>query len=80
MRLLYIAPRYHPYIGGVEHAVKSVAERLAKRGQEVAVLCGEPGIDSPREEWINNVHVARWPIRAPGDTNHFLRMRGALEH
>jgi len=77
MRLLYVAPRYYPHIGGVEYVVKSVAERLAKRGHEVIVLCGEPGIDSPREEWINNVHVVRWSIWASGDIYHFPRMKGA---
>ncbi len=77
MRLLYVAPRYYPHIGGVEYVVKSVAERLAKRGNEVTVLCGEPGIDSPREEWINNVHVVRWSIWASGDIYHFPRMKEA---
>ncbi|MEM0172804.1 MAG: glycosyltransferase, partial [Thermoproteota archaeon] len=44
MRLLYVVPRYYPNVGGVEYVVKSVAERLARRGHEVTVLCGEPGI------------------------------------
>jgi len=42
MRLLFIAPGYHPRIGGVEYVVKSVAERLAKAGHDVTVLTGEP--------------------------------------
>ena len=79
MRLLYVVPHYYPHIGGVEYVVKSVAERLAKRGHEVAVLCGEPGINSPREEWINDVRVVRWPIWAPGDAYHFPRSREAFE-
>ncbi|MEM4452187.1 MAG: glycosyltransferase family 4 protein [Thermosphaera sp.] len=79
MRLLYVVPRYYPHIGGVEYVVKSVAERLARRGHEVAVLCGEPGIDNPREEWTNNVRVVRWPIWAPGGAYYFPRMRRALE-
>jgi len=78
MRLLYVAPRYYPHIGGVEYVVKSVAERLAKRGNEVTVLCGEPGIDSPREEWINNVRVVKWPIWAPGGAYHFPRLTSKL--
>ncbi|MEM4977027.1 MAG: glycosyltransferase family 4 protein [Desulfurococcaceae archaeon] len=79
MKLLFVSPRYYPRIGGVEYVVKSVAERLARRGHEVTVLCGEPDIDNPREEWTNNVHVVRWPIWAPGGAYHFPRMRGALE-
>ncbi|MEM1831035.1 MAG: glycosyltransferase family 4 protein [Desulfurococcaceae archaeon] len=79
MKLLIVSPSYYPNIGGVEHVVKSVAERLTKRGQEVTVLCGEPGIGNPREEWINNVCVVRWPVWAPGGAYHFPRMRSALE-
>ncbi|MEM4977336.1 MAG: glycosyltransferase family 4 protein, partial [Desulfurococcaceae archaeon] len=79
MRTLFVVPRYYPHIGGVEYVVKSVAERLAGRGHEVTVLCGEPGIDNPREEWVNNVRVVRWPIWAPGDAYYFPRMRRALE-
>ncbi|MEM5821830.1 MAG: glycosyltransferase [Ignisphaera sp.] len=79
MKLLYVAPRYYPSVGGVEYVVKSVAERLALRGHEVTVLCGEPGIGEPREEWINGVHVVKWPVWAPGGAYHFPRMRSALE-
>jgi len=79
MRALFVVPRYYPHIGRVEYIVKSVAERLAGRGHEATVLCGKPGIDNPREEWINNVRVVRWPIWAPGDAYYFPRMRRALE-
>jgi len=37
MKIVYVAPGYSPQIGGVEHVVKSVAERLAKLGHEVTV-------------------------------------------
>ncbi|MEM1744129.1 MAG: glycosyltransferase family 4 protein [Candidatus Nezhaarchaeales archaeon] len=79
MELFYVAPRYHPHVGGVEYVVKSVAERLTKRGHEVTVLCGEPDIDNPKEEWINNVHVVRWPVWAPGGAYDFPRMRETLK-
>ncbi len=79
MKLLYVAPRYYPSVGGVEYVVKSVAERLALRGHGVTVLCGEPGIGEPREEWINGVRVVKWPVWAPGGAYHFPRMRSALE-
>jgi len=45
MKILYIAPAYYPHIGGLEYVVKSVAERLAKRGHEVVVLAGEPNAE-----------------------------------
>ncbi|MEM1773231.1 MAG: glycosyltransferase [Desulfurococcaceae archaeon] len=79
MKLLYVAPRYPPHVGGVEYVVKSTAERLAMRGHEVTVLCGEENIDSHREEWINSVHVIRWPVQAPGGAYHIPRMRGKLK-
>ena len=44
MKILYVSPGYHPRVGGVEYVVKSVSERLAGMGNEVAVLAGEPGI------------------------------------
>jgi len=79
VKLLIVSPSYYPNIGGVEHVVKSVTERLTLRGHEVTVLCGEPGIGNPREEWINKVRVVRWPIWAPGGAYHIPRMREAFE-
>ncbi|MEM4656665.1 MAG: glycosyltransferase family 4 protein [Acidilobaceae archaeon] len=76
---MFVSPSYYPHVGGVEYVVKSVAERLTLRKHEVTVLCGEPGIGNPREEWINNVRVIRWPIWAPEGAYHFPRMRSALE-
>ena len=79
MRILFIAPSYHPHIGGVEYVVKSVAERLAKASHEVTVVAGEPNTDRPCEEVVNSVRVARWPIWSPGSAYHIPRKRGELE-
>jgi len=79
MNLLFITPRYHPHIGGVEYIVKSIIERLVMKGHNVTVLCGEPGLDNPREEWINGVHVFRWPVWAPGDAYYIPKMRSKLK-
>jgi glycosyltransferase involved in cell wall biosynthesis len=76
---MFVASHYYPYIGGVEYVVKSVAERLVRKGYEVAVLCGEPNIKNPKEEWINGVHVFRWPVWAPGDAYHIPRIRSKLK-
>jgi glycosyltransferase involved in cell wall biosynthesis len=57
MNLLFVASRYYPHIGGIEYAVKSVAERLVKKGHCVILICGESSIDNPKEELINGVHV-----------------------
>jgi len=79
MRILFIAPSYHPHIGGVEYVVKSVAERLAKAGHEVTVVAGEPNTDRPYEEVVNGVRVTRWPIWSPGNAYHIPKKRGELE-
>jgi len=50
VKILFIASFYYPSIGEVEYVVKSVAERLAKRGHEVTVIAGEPGAERPMEE------------------------------
>jgi glycosyltransferase involved in cell wall biosynthesis len=78
MRVLYIAPSYHPHIGGVEYVVKSVAERLVKIGHEITVIAGEPEIDRPREEEINSVKIIRWPVWSPGEAYHYPRRRDDL--
>jgi len=79
MRILQIATHYYPRIGGLEYVVKSVSERLAKAGHETIVMAGEPEIDKPREEEINNVRVIRWPTISPGDAYHIPRRRSELE-
>ena len=58
--------------------VKSVAERLAKMGHEVAALAGEPGVETPAEEEINGVYVVRWPTWSPGGAYHIPRRRREL--
>jgi len=79
MKIMFVVSHYYPYTGGVEYVVKSVAERLVKKGHDVTVLCGESSIDNPKEEWINGVHVFRWPVWAPGDAYHIPRIRGKLK-
>jgi len=79
MRILQIATHYYPRIGGLEYVVKSVSERLAKAGHETIVIAGEPEIDKPQEEEINNVRVIRWPTISPGDAYHIPRKRSDLE-
>jgi glycosyltransferase involved in cell wall biosynthesis len=79
MKIMFVVSHYYPYTGGVEYVVKSIAERLVKKGHDVTVLCGESSIDNPREEWINGVYVFRWPVWAPGDAYHIPRMRSKLK-
>jgi glycosyltransferase involved in cell wall biosynthesis len=79
MRILQIATHYYPRIGGLEYVVKSVSERLAKAGHETIVIAGEPEIDKPQKEEINNVRVIRWPTISPRDAYHIPRKRSELE-
>jgi len=79
VRILYVSSVYYPHIGGMEYVIKSVAERLAKAGHEVAVLTGEPSIEKPVEEEINGVKVVRWPTRAPREAYHIPKQRNRLE-
>jgi glycosyltransferase involved in cell wall biosynthesis len=79
MKVMFVVSHYYPYAGGVEYVVKSVAERLVKKGHDVTVLCGEPSLDDPKEGWINDVHVFRWPVWAPGDAYHIPRMGSKLK-
>lgn len=74
MKILFIAPRYYPHIGGVEYVVKSIAERLARMGIEVKVLAGDPKIEVPSKEIINGVEVYRWPTYALNDA-YFIPKR-----
>lgn len=64
MRIVHVAPFYHPVIGGVEEVVKRIADVTASKGAEVHVLTynglrtscmGSLSRGGP----INNVHVAR---------------------
>ena len=79
MNILFIVSHYYPYTGGVEYVVKSVAERLVRKGYNVSVLCGESSLRDPKEEWINDIHVVRWPVWAPGDAYYIPRGRDKLK-
>ncbi|MEM3680036.1 MAG: glycosyltransferase family 4 protein [Metallosphaera sp.] len=79
MKILFIVSHYHPYTGGVEYVVKSIAERLVRRGHEVNVLCGESGINKPKEDIINEISVLRWPVYAPEDAYHIPKARNSLK-
>jgi glycosyltransferase involved in cell wall biosynthesis len=64
VRIVHVAPFYHPVVGGVEEVAKRVAEYMASRGHEVYVLTynrlrtgGKESL--PREEVLNDVHIIR---------------------
>mgnify|MGYP000244577949 CR=1 FL=1 len=79
MKILFVSPGYLPKIGGVEYVVKSIAERLVKKGHEVVVISGEPRCQKPSEEFINDVKIVRWPIWSPGGAYHIPRRISKFE-
>ena len=38
MRIVHLAPSYHPIVGGAETYLKAVSEGLARRGHEILVV------------------------------------------
>ena len=58
MRILMIAPSFHPAIGGVETHVRRVSECLAARGHELTVVTHA---DQPSQEELGRLVVHRLP-------------------
>jgi glycosyltransferase involved in cell wall biosynthesis len=60
MKIVHVFHNYYPVVGGLERAVQSLAEELAKMGHEVHVITSRFGAeDRPKEEVINGVYVHR---------------------
>jgi glycosyltransferase involved in cell wall biosynthesis len=60
MKIVHVFHNYYPVVGGLERAIQSLAEELAKMGHEVHVITSRFGAESrPREELINGVYVHR---------------------
>jgi glycosyltransferase involved in cell wall biosynthesis len=60
MKVVHVITHYHPIIGGLERAVQSLAEELAKMSHEVHVITSRFGAENrPKEEVINGVYVHR---------------------
>lgn len=74
MRVLLVAPRFQPFVGGVETHVREVARRLPGLGIEAVVLTTDETGRLPREEVVAGITVRRvraWPtgrdwMAAPG--------------
>ena len=60
MRIVHVHHHYLPIAGGMEAAVRALAEEQARRGHEVHVITSGYGVGGrPREEVVNGVHVHR---------------------
>jgi len=59
--------------------VKSVAERLVKKGHEIVVIAGEPRSRKLSKEFINDVEIIRWPTWSPTGAYHIPRRMSEFE-
>lgn len=60
MKIVHIFHHYWPVVGGLENAMKALAEEQARLGHEVHVITSTYGAEGrPREEEIGGVHVHR---------------------
>ncbi|MCK5547779.1 MAG: glycosyltransferase family 4 protein [Thermoplasmata archaeon] len=87
MRIIQVAPYFHPHIGGVESHVMSLSEELVRRGHDVYVLTARlPGTKT--SETLNGIKVLRskplviWfktPV-IPGIKKSIKRLNGDVVH
>ncbi|PBB16804.1 glycosyltransferase family 4 protein [Mesorhizobium sp. WSM4313] len=61
MRILMVAARCHPFMGGIETHIQEVGPRLVARGHAVDVLTTDPSGELPVEEEVHGMHVQRVP-------------------
>jgi glycosyltransferase involved in cell wall biosynthesis len=64
LRILMVAARYYPYMGGVEAHTHEVARQLVARGQSITVLSTDPSGRLSAEESIDGIGILRvctWP-------------------
>lgn len=61
MRILMVAARCYPSMGGIETHIQEVGPRLVARGYAVDVLTTDPSGQLPVEEEVRGMHVQRVP-------------------
>ena len=77
MEVQFVTSRYHQHIKRVEIYVKSIAERLVKRGYDVEVYATDPKGNLAEREEVNSVTVRRFRSFAPGNA-YYLPSRSML--
>lgn len=63
-RVLMVAVRYYPFMGGVETHIYEAGRRLAANGLDLTVITHDPDGKLPDEEIVNGVRILRikgWP-------------------
>lgn len=80
MRIVQVAPWYHPHLGGVESHVETLSRELASRGHDVTVVTTRHGPSVPDSEVLDGVRVVRVPPRAVLLRTPIVpKMRGVLQ-
>lgn len=59
MRILMVAARCYPFMGGIETHIQEVGPRLAERGYSVDVLTTDPSGEWPVEEDVHGMQLRR---------------------
>jgi len=71
MRILMVAARCYPFMGGIETHIQEVGPRLVARGHAVDVLTTDPSGDLPAETEVRGMRVRR--VLAPHLTQRTAR-------
>lgn len=61
MRILMVAARCYPFMGGIETHIHEVGPRLVARGHHIDVLTTDPSGELPVEEDVRGMRVRRVP-------------------
>lgn len=70
-KILFVTPRYLPFLGGVQNHVHQVGSRFARSGIDVTVLTTNPGNRLPSDEVLDDIRVRRVPAW-PADRDYYL--------
>lgn len=70
-RVLFVTPRYAPFVGGVETHVEQVAHRMASQGLDVHVLTTDRTRELPPREKKDGVQIHRVPAWPRGRDYYF---------
>ncbi|TFH43144.1 MAG: hypothetical protein E4G94_05265 [ANME-2 cluster archaeon] len=66
MKILMLAPLFHPHIGGVEKHVKRLSEEFIRGGHDVLVITRKHDKTLEDSEVLNGIDIKRFPkIRLP---------------
>ncbi|WP_436794064.1 glycosyltransferase family 4 protein [Actinospongicola halichondriae] len=71
--LLFVTPRYPPFVGGTEVHAAAVARRLRSRGVDVRVLTTDTSADQARDTVVDGVPVRVIPARPKGGDLYHAR-------